>query len=345
MRARPNPVPDVYARLRTAADEGVRDVALRGDGSAKVFRPLDTKKLGTPAQELDLVRMCVGEFRRTDDEFRCVDIGMVPYLAFAYASERYALAAGDEKVAKVWRFIRSVPKNAQDARRGYLQRGGVSRVLLSARTIGNDDVHCVKSMLSISEPTDTLAFSRSLLWPTEATDEEDGWKSIDRAAAKMRRVNCAWRGPNENFRFALLGQGYLSAGVSWGGSFFVDSPLRGANLSGADMRKMDSSGGTISRCDLSRCDMREVSIRQCDMRSSNFNGARIDNSTLANSDLRNASFRYTSMRNGNLFGAKMKGADFTGADLEGTFLQKSDLVSEITRHGWFREATGKLIRY
>jgi len=95
----------------TAVDAGLRAlVGPEHDASAKIFRPLDpTRPLGTLAQEMDVLRYCVGAWPRTRLPYEAAEVRLVDFLAFAYAAERACRVAGETKAAKVFAFIRCVP--------------------------------------------------------------------------------------------------------------------------------------------------------------------------------------------------------------------------------------------
>lgn len=262
MKTRSNPVGDLYARLREAMEEGVRGVALRGDGSAKVFQPIDPAKLGTVAQELDLVRMCAGEFVRTGKTYEAADIRMIPFLCFAYASERFCRVSGDNSSADIWKFIRSIPKKASKAMNGYLQKGGVSRVLLSARTLGVGPVHCVPEQLQISEPRDTLVFARSDLWPVETGAGRDGWNKMC-----IDVINGCWRGDEVD-----LDRNILLAGMN----ISVVQPLHQFDFSRMIMRGIMAKSSEMRGSDFRDCDLTSAVFVSCKLSGSDFRGAKMD---------------------------------------------------------------------
>ena len=282
VRTNPSDLREVYARLRDAVDVGLRGI-LESDGSAKVFQPLDpTKPLGTVESNMDLVRYCAGAWKRTGEEYTAVDIDMVGFLCFAYASERACRSAGETEVADIWQFVRSIAKDATKAKKGYLQRGGVSRVLLSARTIGLGPVHCVTEMLTFERPLDTLAFARSEVWPVEKGAGVDGWSAIDKKIVTLRPMNSAWRGEKITGKQVL--SGLLGAGQKlstykkkWKAE---KTDLIGANLSGANLSGANLDGADLYGANLRGADLIGASLEGANLRGASLSGAILSDASL-----------------------------------------------------------------
>lgn len=296
----------LYRTLHAAVERGVREILERGDGSAKCFQPLPaTSRIGSVQQEMDIVRTCAGAWPRTDHPYQAVAPRMVDFLAFAYASERACRAAGETEAAEIWRFIRSVPKKATQTQNGYLQKGGVSRVLLSSRTMGEKPARCTFDMLTFAEPLDTLAFARSELWPVEKGAGTDGWTTIDKRVRAIRPMNAAWR-------------------------IYVGVPAsRPETPSARDvMRGLLGAGGSFSSYQY-RSDLSSI-----DFRGANLTEARVAYATLKMADLSHTTLRKADLTMTTLYGANLNHADLTDAELSGTNLYESSLIGADLTGAW-----------
>lgn len=262
---------------------------------------------------MDLVRVVAGDWKRTDDPYQCVEIDLAGFLCFAYASERACLVAGETKSAEIWRFVRSIGRDASKAQRGYLQKGGVSRILLSARTLGVGPVHCVREMLAFDSPLDTLAFARSELWPVEKGAGVDGWSQINAQVVALRPMNAAWRGTKitgKQVVGGLLGAGVeLSGRKRWNAK---NANLRGATLRGADLYASNLSDAKLTGADLSGADMKYARLKGADLRDAILTGA-----NLTGANLRGANLTAAYLHRANLTGADLHEADLTHAILTG----------------------------
>tara|TARA_B100000963_G_C22543260_1_gene633233 strand:- start:124 stop:1065 length:942 start_codon:yes stop_codon:yes gene_type:complete len=120
-----------------------------------------------------------------------------------------------------------------------------------------------------------------------------------------------------------------------------------ADLSGADLRGVDLVGETIFRVNLSDADLRNAKLSRTDMRYSNFSGADLRGTDLRVAKLNDADFsganldkttrfdKNTDFNRANLSGADLSGrgmigfkfsrTNLSGADLEGTNLSDADL--------------------
>lgn len=265
--------------LHAAVARGIDDIVTHGDGSAKCFQPLPADaKLGSVQGEMDLVRYCAGAWPRDKHPYLAADPLAADYLAFAYSSERACRAAGETEAAEIWRFVRSVNKNAKKAQHGHLQKGGVSRVLLSARTIGRGPAHCTTDMLQFETPLDTLAFARSELWPVERGAGTDGWTTINKKIRTLRPMNCAWRGPHLGLKD--VEGGLLGAGRT----FWTGEDRSNANFSGANLRFADMADIVLTDADMSNTDLTDASLRGAYLKGTDFSGA-----TTLRTDFTNAS--------------------------------------------------------
>lgn len=312
----------LYRTLHAAVERGVRDILERGDGSAKCFQPLPaTSRIGTVQQEMDLVRTCAGAWPRTGEPYEAAAPRMVDFLAFAYASERACRAAQETEAAEIWSFVRSIPKKATKAQNGYLQKGGVSRVLLSSRTMGEKKARCTEEMLAFEKPLDTLLFARSELWPVETLAGSDGWTTVDKRVRAVRPVNAAWR-PTDQIETKDLLRGLLVAGASLSryqsrsrlSPKHVDPDIElpgvnldGVNLSWATIRRVNFRGASMRVTDLTA-----ATIVACDLTGVDLYGASISSATLTASVFENAN-----LQNANLRGVNMGNANFLRADLSG----------------------------
>jgi len=88
--------------------------------------------------------------------------------------------------------------------------------------------------------------------------------------------------------------------------------LRGADLSGANLR-----GADLSSADLSGANLSGANLRSADLSGANLSGA----------DLRSADLRSANLRSADLSGANLSGADLSSADLSGANLSGADLRS------------------
>lgn len=312
----------LYRTLHAAVERGVREILERGDGSAKCFQPLPaTSRIGSVQQEMDIVRTCAGAWPRTGEPYEAAAPRMVDFLAFAYASERACRAAQETEAAEIWRFVRSISKTATKAQNGYLQKGGVSRVLLSSRTMGEKKARCTPEMLAFEKPLDTLLFARSEMWPVETLAGSDGWTTVDKRVQALRRVNAAWR-QTRPIEMKDVTRGLLVAGASLSryqsrsrlspkhGDPDIELPgvnLDDANLSWATIRRVNFVGASMRKTDLTA-----TTLVACDFTGADLSGA----------DLSSANTTGTTFRNAILVDATLKSVfvridDFLGADLSG----------------------------
>lgn len=254
-RARPNPAlteRQIFAlrdRIYTAVEDGLREL-IEKKTLAKIFRPVPPETVGTVEQEMELLRLVTGDWKRTGKPYEACNFTMPQYLAFAYCAERALLASGNTEMASVFSFIRS----AKDPKRvvaGYSSPGGLSRILQWYRDHGalgtNDslryDVHCDSRMLEFAEPKDCLRFSRSELFSSDSK-WRDGWRGIDEKA-KLVSSKFAWREADARF---LIDEKMFLGGVPIG-----DVQIKNKNLDGFDMSAINAGRIVFEECSMNDC--------------------------------------------------------------------------------------------
>lgn len=134
--------------------------------------------------------------------------------------------------------------------------------------------------------------------------------------------------------------------------------LRGANLSGADLRRVDLSGADLSGADLERADLSGAKLRRARLCSANLMGARLNNADMYKCNLHQAklietdlfqanlkeailvahlyrcslgraSLRCANLSQARLEGTEIESASFADAILEGATLQLPSAYSEV----------------
>jgi uncharacterized protein YjbI with pentapeptide repeats len=95
---------------------------------------------------------------------------------------------------------------------------------------------------------------------------------------------------------------------------------RGADLSGADLRKADLSGANLSGANLYEANLRGADLSGADLYEANLSGANLSGADLSGADLSGAD-----LSGANLYGADLSGADLRKADLYGADLRGADL--------------------
>ncbi len=86
----------------------------------------------------------------------------------------------------------------------------------------------------------------------------------------------------------------------------INTDLRGANLRGAALIRVDLSGVDLRRANLSDADLRDADLRGAELRRAN----------LSDADLRDADLRGANLNDAELRGANLRGADLRGAKLD-----------------------------
>jgi hypothetical protein len=120
--------------------------------------------------------------------------------------------------------------------------------------------------------------------------------------------------------------------------------LRGANLGGANLFRVNLiganlveanlSGANLIRADLSKANLSgaallEVDFHWTNLSGANLSGAKIDKANLRGADLSGAKLIGASLGRANLFEANLRGANLSGADLSGAALVGTDLTDAI----------------
>lgn len=337
MRRRQNPAPhprlmEFYDRLRDAVAEGLRAIVDRGDGSSKVFQPLDPQKpLMALEHEMDLLRLVVGGWPR-GSEYERASPSITDFLAMAYAAERASRVSGDLEAATVFEFLRSCPADAKKVAKGYAAKGGLSRVLHSVRgEAGRAFAHCTDEMLAMEKPRDALAFARSEMWPI-GDKWADGWAPIDARLTKMRMAS------KETPPFASRGvmtidkaeDGLCAAGVLWGlgrNQFeqrtFLRAYMPGANLRDVSMFRTKLDGANLRGCIVTGGNA--PLMNQAKARNADFSGARLGSIIAESADFSGSAFvdgwfPFAHLKNTNLAGCDFRGCILSGADMRYTKL-------------------------
>lgn len=253
-RARPNPAlteRQIFAlrdRIYTAVEDGLREL-IEKKTLAKIFRPVPPETVGTVEQEMELLRLVTGDWKRTGKPYEACNFTMPQYLAFAYCAERALLASGNTEMASVFSFIRS----AKDPKRvvaGYPSHGGLSRILQWYRdhgALGTGDslkhnVHCDSKMLEFSTPDDCIRFSRSEIFGIGKW--RDNWRVMDESV-RSAFSKFAWREAETRF---LIDEKMFVGGVSVG-----DIHTKNKNLDNYDMTGMSGGRVVFEECSMNGC--------------------------------------------------------------------------------------------
>lgn len=95
-----------------------------------------------------------------------------------------------------------------------------------------------------------------------------------------------------------------------------DGPnLKGANLSGRDLRSVNLSGADLTGADLSGCDLRLADLSSAKLTGANLQDADLRNADLTNADLTGANLADADLRQVDLSTAQLAGANLSGVDL------------------------------
>lgn len=371
-RARRNPsaIPEkrlfeLRDRIYGAVNDGLRQL-VEQQTVAKIFTPVPPETVGTVAQEMELVRLVAGDWRRheTKNERLGITFSMSAYLAFTYCAERALLAAGETKAAAVFAFIRST-KSAKKTVGGFPAKGGLSRILTWYRDhgpLGTNDaekeiVIATSRIIELRTPLDTLLFSRSELFPVERW--ADGWSKVDDQSRTIRPYNYAWRWEGKEIKGRDVLDGLLGAGT-WLNAFRVkgvnldgidlsgcliekssieDCSMRGALLrkgkylfefKNTDLREIDGTEGSFPKfvqCDLSNAVFVNANLWKCDFGHSDPKNANFDGADLSVSDMRSCNFSGSSFVNAKLSRAKMVYADMSNTNLKNANLSGAEIYS------------------
>ena len=101
----------------------------------------------------------------------------------------------------------------------------------------------------------------------------------------------------------------------------IEQLAPGANLVGADLRKVYGSGFDLSGADLRGADLRGASFSEGFLE-----GGEIHTKYHLDDQLYGSDFSNTNLRGADLRGANLSGCDFSGADLSGAILDGADLT-------------------
>ncbi len=142
--------------------------------------------------------------------------------------------------------------------------------------------------------------------------------------------------------FSFLALGTPHFGV-YGLSFFPD--LRGAQLSGENLRGVDMTHAQVTGAVLDGADLRDARLSGVSMERSNLKGAKLEEATLDAARLNNADLRDASLQGASLKGTVLQGArlsaetNLKGARLEGADLRNVTLLEVPLTGGHIDSAT------
>lgn len=141
--------------------------------------------------------------------------------------------------------------------------------------------------------------------------------------------------------FATLDSSDLSTKPpNWSGDESDLHQVKGADLTGRNLRYADAFGAFfanafLKNADLRNADLREADLRGADLRHADLRGANLRGAKLGKADLRWALLPGASLREADLQGARLAEADLTGADLRDADLTGADLASaQLARVNW-----------
>lgn len=145
--------------------------------------------------------------------------------------------------------------------------------------------------------------------------------------------SCSLRGADltgTNLRFADLAdadlQNIRAMGAEFGGATLRDGDLRGADLGGSDLRDVDLTGANLNGANL-----READLRGSDLRGASLVGASLREANLEEADLHGADLRRCDLQRAGLRRVVFTGADLTDADLQGADLMETDFTGAVLR--------------
>lgn len=321
-----------YNKLLDIIGAAMMGLVERGDGSAKLFKPVPPQTVGRLESEMALLRYCVGAWSRLEDPYKTASVNLPQYLAFAYCSERALLADGKPELAAVFAFIRSM-KDPKRVVAGYPSKGGLSRILeWHRRGAEVSTVCCTEEMLRMEHAIDAMAFARSEMFPVGAWN--DGWTAMNKVIHDARPMNAAHR--IDSVKLKQVAGGLLGAGRSFGRAkapgivlegadmrkaFLYESVLKEANLAGSNL-----SGAMIYGADLYRANLMDAKLKGADLAKIQAPMVNLDMADLASTNLRFANFHSASFRGASFVGARMLSADLRGSNLEGANFDGANLV-------------------
>ena len=125
-------------------------------------------------------------------------------------------------------------------------------------------------------------------------------------------------GDEDGKRADLRGADLTGADLRW-------ADLRGADLTGADLRWADLRGADLSEADLSEADLRGANLSRADLSEADLSEADLSGADLREADLRGADLTGADLRESDLSRADLTGADLREADLSRADLREADL--------------------
>ena len=108
---------------------------------------------------------------------------------------------------------------------------------------------------------------------------------------------------------------------------FRGANLRGANLSGADLNDANLSGANLSGADLIGADLRDANLIDADLCYANLRGANLRGANLSGADLRDANLCYADLCYADLSDADLRSANLSFALMDGFVYQLSRIGS------------------
>jgi hypothetical protein len=151
-----------------------------------------------------------------------------------------------------------------------------------------------------------------------------------------------WRqeNPNKRLTFDLLLEicdathlrGANLSGANLRGADLTGANLSGANLRGADLTGANLSGANLRGADLTGANLRDADLGGADLLGANLTGANLRGAYLLGAYLGGADLRGAYLRGANLSGANLRGADWDGLQITG--LPSGQIVLTPTPDGW-----------
>jgi uncharacterized protein YjbI with pentapeptide repeats len=124
----------------------------------------------------------------------------------------------------------------------------------------------------------------------------------------------------------------------YGATFFPDlrgAHLSGENLRGVDLRKADATGVVLDGADIRDAHLRGMHLAQSNLRAADLRNAKLDGVLLVGADLRDAQLQEATFAGAQLKGVRfsektdVRGARFEGADLRGMDLKQAPLAGVV----------------
>jgi len=118
-------------------------------------------------------------------------------------------------------------------------------------------------------------------------------------------------------------------GVYWRRCLQDGQDLRDVDLSGATLRDSSFKRADLSGANLTGADARRVKFVSTVLHETTFDNANLVRADLTKAELQGASLRHADLTSARLFRANLSGADLTGAELDGADLLHADLSEAV----------------